>query len=82
LLIEKRERKIMKVEIGTKLIANYGAYYPTIEAVVTEIQDDGWVVFRDTNPDAEIATYNTKIENIRTDFKKPKGSPIGVFFLK
>jgi hypothetical protein len=71
---------MMKVEIGTKLIANYGAYYPIVDAVVTEIQDNGLVVFRDTNPDATNPSYNTKIENIRSDFLNMKGSPIGVFF--
>ena len=70
----------MNIEIGTKVIANYGAYSADIEGIVTEIQNDGWVVFREENPTSPMLNvYNVRIENIRSDFENPKGSPIGVF---
>jgi hypothetical protein len=71
---------MMNVEVGMKVIANYGAMHADVYGVVTEIHPDGWVVFRDANPEREILNvYNVRIENIRNDFENPKGSPIGVF---
>jgi hypothetical protein len=74
---------MLNVEIGMKVVANYGAMFPTIEGVVEHIEYDGLgdpclVWFRDTSEE-EGTLYSTS--NIREQGERSvNGSPIGVFF--
>jgi hypothetical protein len=64
---------MMNIEVGTPVVANYGAMHPTVNGVVTEVFEDGLV-----NVQFDDGIYRVAVR-LRDDFAAPKGSPIGLF---
>jgi len=66
----------MKLEIGTKVIGNWGAMFPTDEGVITAIEASGVEILWDGE---------TEVDFAHTDSIHPKGyrsvngSSIGIF---
>lgn len=71
-----QRQEAVHVELGTKLIANFGAMFPTVEGQVTDIDEDGWLTIN--NPDGE--DHACKADEILPyGAVSANGSPIGVF---
>ena len=69
----------MNIEVGTKLVAFYGAMHPTVESTVVEIAN-GDVYHKCDPTDLEGTGYMTALEDIRKmGERSANGSPIGVF---
>jgi len=69
---------MLNIEVGSKLFANYGAMYPTVETIVEAIED-GAVFHRDTSEE-EGTLYMTDIDAIKEmGTRSVNGSPIGIF---
>lgn len=66
----------VRVAIGTKLIANFGAIFPPFEGLVTDIDEAGWVTIE--NPDGEDHACRAD-EILPFGAVSANGSPIGVF---
>lgn len=67
-----------KIEIGTKTIHMYGAYYPERSGLVVDINGvDVVVAYKDL--DDNIVETTMGMSSLRNDYMKPAGSPIGVY---
>lgn len=65
----------MKIDVGTRLIANWGAMYPVQEFTVIDI-DGYFIVAQDDEGDVQQFHFN----NIKQPGERSvNGSPIGVF---
>lgn len=68
---------MLKIEIGSKLFANWGAMYPTAEYTVIDF-DGEFVVAED---DEEVRRFH--FDNIKREGERSvNGSPIGVFLIE
>jgi len=69
----------MNISVGSKVVGNWGAMYPTSEGVIVTLEEDGGVeIVWDNLYDGEVDF--TRIENIRPKgWRSANGSPIGVF---
>lgn len=67
----------MNIKVNDRLVAFYGAMYPTVETVVEAIED-GVIWHRDTSEE-EGTLFMTGIDAIRTKSRTEYRSPIGVY---
>lgn len=68
--------KTPRVEIGQKVHANFGAMYPIVEGMITNIEITGLVTWETSDGDEYFSKYNEFKQVGETSIN---GSPIGVF---
>lgn len=67
----------LDIQVGSHILANYGAMFPVTEYTVTEVTDT-FVVMQDSDGEEDRVALHAVKEYGTTS---PNGSPIGVFLL-